>query len=79
MEARAQRRKERALVSIPQAAKMMGLAVTTVRGAVERGELPSVQLNQRRWVARSVVTAILEQAQGGGNDNAVTGHRHGVI
>ncbi|MDP9367900.1 MAG: helix-turn-helix domain-containing protein [Chloroflexota bacterium] len=65
-------------MSIPQAAKMMGLAPSTVRGAVERGELPSVQLNRRRWVARTVVESVLTRAQSGGNSDAVTSNRYGI-
>ena len=69
----AQRRTERALVSVPTAAALLGLNTQTVRNAIRRGEVPSVQINGREWVARAVVDRILAAAtaQTAGHDTAL--------
>ncbi len=79
MVAAMQRRQDRALVSVPMAAALLGLNVSTVRNAIRRGEVPAVTINGRQWVARAVVTSILERAQGAAHDSAVTSQRHGAV
>lgn len=60
---------ERALLSVPKAAAVLGLNKHTLARAVASGEVPCVVLNGRPWVARVVVDHILALASGQANGN----------
>lgn len=48
------------LVSIPRAAKVIGIGYTTARRLIAEGEIPTKQVGKRRWVAKRDLLAYLE-------------------
>ncbi len=50
---------ERALISVPAGARMLGVHPNVLRGAVLRGEVRGVTLNGRTWVKRVDLDALL--------------------
>ncbi len=53
---------ERKLISVPRAAKQLGIAPEALRRAIARGELPCTRLNGRPWLAQRTVNLILTEA-----------------
>ena len=51
---------ERLAVSVPEAAKMLGLGRTSTWMLVRQGTLRSVRINKRVLIPRSAIEAILE-------------------
>lgn len=47
------------LLTIPAAAAILGLSETTVRVAIQRGEIQTVQLVGRRYITRAELLALL--------------------
>ena len=48
------------LVSIPEAAKLLGLSELLTRKAVEDNQIPSVRIGSRRWIPVRALDQALE-------------------
>ncbi len=56
---------ERTTLSVPEAAKVLGVSRSLAFRMVERGELPALRLGQKRLVVPTVaIVRMLEQAAG---------------
>lgn len=55
-----QRRSSLILLSIPRAAKELGLGTERVRRAVAANEIPSIRLGPRRLIARQVLEKLAQ-------------------
>ena len=57
------------LISVPDAARELGVCSSTVRNLMKSGELPSVKLRRRRFIATADIDALIAKLREAPRDN----------
>lgn len=57
------------LLSVPDAARELGVCSSTVRNLMKSGELPSVKLRRRRLIASADIDALIAKLREVSRDN----------